>query len=165
MTVRRRLNEGILHVMLVLYGYVLIKIILFKFRPVELKAFMGRMKKSLNDPDLIMLRLHHGNLTPFAEITRSVDEASVHGLVNLFGNVLIFMPFGLLLGFLSAGRKISAGGALLLSFALSLSLEGAQLLYMIGQFDVDDLILNASGGWLGFMSFILLRRAVSRVPA
>ncbi|MGM0883643.1 MAG: VanZ family protein [Bacillota bacterium] len=165
MTVRRRLNDVILQLMLILYGYVQIKIILFKFRPVELNVLWDQMKISLHNPDRILWRLHNGNLIPFAEITRSVDEASVHGLVNLFGNVLIFMPFGLLLGFLSAGRKISAGGALFISFALSLSLEGAQLLYVIGQFDVDDLILNSFGGWLGFMSFLMLRRAASRVPA
>lgn len=165
MTGRRRWRVGILHVMLVLYGYVLIRIILFKFRPVELTVLWDRMKISLDHPDTILWRLHHGNLIPFAEIIRSVDEVSVHGLVNLFGNVLIFMPFGLLLGFLSAGRKISARGAFCISFVLSLSLEGAQLLYMIGQFDVDDLILNASGGWLGFMLFLMLRRAVPRVPA
>ena len=42
------------------------------------------------------------------------------------------------------------------SVVVSLGLESAQLLLAIGQFDVDDLILNAGGALLGYFLYRLL---------
>ena len=41
-----------------------------------------------------------------------------------------------------------------MSLGLSLSLECLQLIFSIGSFDVDDLILNVSGGLLGYGIFL-----------
>ena len=59
---------------------------------------------------------------------------------NLFGNVIIFMPFGFFLPMASKYRSFLA--AVFYSFTLSLCVETFQLLTKVGSFDVDDLLLN-----------------------
>ena len=51
---------------------------------------------------------------------------------------------------------------LLLCFLLSLSVETVQLLTRIGCFDVDDMILNTLGGWLGYLVNRVLRPGIRR---
>lgn len=41
--------------------------------------------------------------------------------------------------------------AILLCFLLSLCIEVSQLVFKVGSFDVDDLLLNTLGGALGYM--------------
>lgn len=68
------------------------------------------------------------------------------GLVNIFGNVALFMPIGWLVAVLSARRPIVVGT--LCALLLSTSVEVWQMLS--GSFgDVDDLVLNGLGGLLG----------------
>jgi glycopeptide antibiotics resistance protein len=50
----------------------------------------------------------------------------------------------------------TATSAVLLSLAVSLSLEVVQLLIGVGQFDVDDLLLNVAGGVLGWLIYRVL---------
>jgi glycopeptide antibiotics resistance protein len=42
-----------------------------------------------------------------------------------------------------------------LVFFLSLLVESIQRVFRIGQFDVDDIILNATGGIIGFVAFVI----------
>ena len=82
----------------------------------------------------------------------SLQEKIETGLQNIGGNILLFMPFGLLLPLVF--RRLRGMGALLLAALLtSLSFELMQLLLAIGTFDVDDLLLNVLGAWLGFHVF------------
>jgi glycopeptide antibiotics resistance protein len=68
---------------------------------------------------------------------------------NILGNIIIFVPFGLLLP-LIVTRKFNGFSIVTISFFLSLVLELIQLFSGIGSFDVDDLILNTIGALLGF---------------
>ncbi|EOS53484.1 hypothetical protein C812_04035 [Paenibacillus barengoltzii G22] len=86
-------------------------------------------------------------------------------MVNLFGNVLIFMPFGLLLGLMFRHKDITWIETLLYAFAASFSLECAQLLLAIGQFDVDDLILNTGGALLGYFVYRIRAAALKQQGA
>ncbi|MDX1807277.1 MAG: VanZ family protein, partial [Paenisporosarcina sp.] len=69
---------------------------------------------------------------------------------NLTGNVIGFIPFGFLLPLLlnkfHSFKKIG-----LATFCLSLIFELLQLIFRIGSFDVDDLILNTLGGMIGYL--------------
>ncbi len=76
------------------------------------------------------------------------------GLVNVFGNVAMFMPTGWLIAVLSAQRPILVGT--LCALLLSTSVEVWQMLS--GSFgDVDDLVLNGLGGFLGAAAATLLQ--------
>lgn len=98
------------------------------------------------------------NLTVLKEITRFITYQKTIGLegflVNLFGNVIAFMPFGFCLPMIS--RKDSKFYRVFFwAFAFSLAIETIQLLYKIGIFDVDDLILNTLGGIFGYWCFCI----------
>ena len=70
---------------------------------------------------------------------------------NLFGNVLIFMPFGFFMP--AACRNKRFLSALCYSFGLSLCVETFQLAAKVGSFDVDDLLLNTAGGAAGYILY------------
>ena len=70
---------------------------------------------------------------------------------NLFGNVLIFMPFGFFMPMASRYRSLFS--TLFWSFGLSLGVETFQLVSKVGCFDVDDLLLNTIGGVSGYIVF------------
>lgn len=76
-------------------------------------------------------------------------------LVNLLGNIVMFIPIGLFAGLLS-DRPCWWKGTLW-AFGLSFFIEVAQLFVCRGT-DVDDLILNTLGGLMGYWLFLLIRR-------
>lgn len=98
---------------------------------------------------------YHYNLVLFREIKRFWEYRDQVGMfamfTNLFGNVLIFMPFGFFMPM--ASRYRSFFSTLFYSFGLSLCVETFQLVTKVGSFDVDDLLLNTIGGVLGYIIF------------
>lgn len=99
------------------------------------------------------------NLIPFKEIIRfiryrdRIDFPMV--MINLFGNVAAFMPFGALIRWV-LDRKTRWFQAVGYTFLFSFCVELLQLVARVGVFDVDDLILNTLGGLLGFLVYYLL---------
>ena len=77
-------------------------------------------------------------------------------VTNLFGNVLIFIPFGFF--FPMASRSRSLALTVFLSFMLSLAVEMGQFITQVGSFDIDDLLLNTLGGLIGYMLYALSHR-------
>ncbi|MFB5763498.1 VanZ family protein [Paenibacillus medicaginis] len=150
---RGRLSVLSLRALLVLYIYVLVKIILLKFHSLDLGFLWGQLLTGLQHPGLIAQQLHTGNLVPFWEISRSLRSLTDHTLLNLFGNVAIFIPLGILLGLMFKKEGMPGIKICICAFFLSLGLETAQLLFRIGQFDVDDILLNTAGGLLGFVIY------------
>jgi glycopeptide antibiotics resistance protein len=74
---------------------------------------------------------------------------------NLLGNIIGFFPLGLLLPFLLPWfRNILV--ITFTGFIVSLGYELTQLVFGLGVFDVDDLILNTTGTLLGYIFFKLL---------
>lgn len=96
------------------------------------------------------------NLELFKEIRRFIVYREQLGwkavVLNLGGNVAGFMPFGFILPIVSR-RGRAWYNAFLLGFFLSLCIESTQLVFKVGSFDVDDLLLNTVGGILGFLSY------------
>ena len=72
---------------------------------------------------------------------------------NLFGNVIIFIPFGFFLPMGSWQRSFIVTAYY--SFVLSLCVEVFQLITKVGSFDVDDLLLNTIGGICGYILFAI----------
>lgn len=98
------------------------------------------------------------NLTPLYTISnylqvvlyRTNDSVFIHCLINLLGNVLLFVPIGYLLPKL---WKKQRNFFLFLCSCLSMILlvELVQLFSLLGSFDVDDIILNISGMIIGYL--------------
>lgn len=70
-------------------------------------------------------------------------------LVNLLGNVGVFIPFGFLIPFLQL-RQVSLLRISLYAVPCILLLEILQMLLHVGSFDIDDLLLNLLGIWTGY---------------
>lgn len=95
------------------------------------------------------------NLVLFKEINRFIEYREELGafavFTNLFGNILIFLPFGFFISMASKSRGFFM--TLFASFGLSLCVEVFQLITRVGCFDVDDLLLNTIGGVAGYILF------------
>ncbi len=103
---------------------------------------------------------YHYNLVPFREIKRFysvIDTQPKLFWLNIAGNVLAFMPFGFLIPRLRE-RRTNMFLAGLFSLELSFSVELLQLIFKLGCFDVDDLLLNTIGGILGYLLYLVFRR-------
>lgn len=100
------------------------------------------------------------NYIPFKEIFR-YDLGSKLFYKNIFGNLLLFMPYGIFIA-----RYVNLKEPLVLTiiaFITSLSIEVIQ--FLIGRvFDVDDIILNVVGCILGFSVYSLFRKWGSKLP-
>lgn len=93
--------------------------------------------------------------------------------MNLGGNLYLLMPLGFLLPIITGdnwmtehrlwGGKLSHGwNVTFISFSFSLLIEIGQLLMEVGAFDVDDLILNTLGGWIGYRVLLIFYWRLSR---
>lgn len=101
------------------------------------------------------------NLIPFATIQNYIVNFSSFNFttwfLNLFGNVIAFMPLGFLVPVLF--KKVNGyKRVLVLSFLCTVLVEVMQLLLRRGSFDVDDIILNTLGGLAGYC---VLRQCVA----
>jgi len=69
-------------------------------------------------------------------------------IINLFGNIIMFIPFGFL-GWLNT--KYFSFKKLIVDFlSVLIIVEALQYLTRLGVFDIDDLALNSLGVWIGF---------------
>ncbi len=100
------------------------------------------------------------NLIPFSEITRySIGTEGFYK--NVIGNILIFLPFGYLIGAYVNPKKIWP--VIVTTIATSTVVEFVQL--RIGRsFDIDDIILNLVGSVIGYLIYIGLSAIHKRLP-
>lgn len=141
------LRKSLLIPLFIVNLFFLLKIILFKFGPVSMMTLIEQAKRSFERPEIILNRLQWANLVPFDTISVSIGrQLSLSQFMNLYGNIAIFIPTGIIISLL-VKKKWSL--SFIISFGISLILECMQLFLSMGSFDVDDLILNTSGGIIG----------------
>lgn len=86
------------------------------------------------------------NLIPFKEMFR-FSLGSRMFFKNVFGNIILFLPYGFFLSYFVKLKKVKI--ITILSLFVSFIVEIIQ--YRIGRvFDVDDIILNVIGGIIGY---------------
>jgi glycopeptide antibiotics resistance protein len=98
-------------------------------------------------------------LSDFANVIQRPEQNYMikFWIKNIIGNMLLLFPLGLLLPILWR-RFNNMITTLLISFLFSLGIEIIQLLsYYVGNvnraFDIDDIILNTLGAWLGYVFY------------
>lgn len=100
------------------------------------------------------------NFIPFREIFR-YDFGSRLFMKNVIGNVLMFMPFGFFASYYLDNKKPWL--TILLTVIASVSIETVQM--VIGRvFDVDDIMLNIMGGFLGYLCYYLIVNIGKHLP-
>lgn len=130
--------------------------LLFLVDKLFLERMIGRM----------LIRGYDYNVIPFKTISTYIREYHDYNFNtwfdNLFGNVLLFIPFGFILPYFST-RYRRVGPFSLFTISLIFVLEVLQLLLHVGSFDIDDIILNSAGAFIGFYTFSACRKALSPI--
>lgn len=105
------------------------------------------------------------NLIPFKVIRLFVvhhDKVPFHMFfLNIFGNILCFMPFGFLLK-AATGHRIPLWGCILAAAGASAVFEFLQYIFAVGAGDIDDVMLNTAGAALGFLVYYVLLHFIRR---
>lgn len=100
------------------------------------------------------------NFVPFREMLR-YKICSKLFFRNIVGNILLYMPLGFFVTAYIDERKIFP--TMIISLITTISIELVQL--VIGRvFDIDDIILNLFGGFLGALIFTLLDKLKDKLP-
>lgn len=124
-------------------------------------AYCGLLLKVMVFKDLGTIRIgtlmlnfggtHEGppNLIPLRTILSFLTggQGLIIAGINLIGNIVLLVPVGFLLALIFSG--ISQRGILFAAVAAGLILEGSQVVFHVGIFDVDDVILNGIGVLIG----------------
>ena len=101
------------------------------------------------------------NFIPFREIFR-YNFASRLFYKNVVGNLIMFLPYGFFISYFFQSKKPNL--IIILTLIASFSIELVQM--SIGRvFDVDDIILNLSGGLLGFAAYTTLEKIGASLPS
>ena len=151
--IRRSLNI----IFFILYLLFLFYVILFKgpsiYRVVApFEYFSGTLNPPVyNDYNFVPLRTIR---LYFAGSTWTPTNVIVG---NVFGNIALFMPFGFLFP-LVFRKKEKFGSVVLAAFLLSCLLEAFQLIFHTGFCDIDDVLLNTTGGVLGYLFYAVIYR-------
>jgi len=100
------------------------------------------------------------NIIPFKSImwyATGIDHINLSTILyNLFGNIAIFAPLGFFLPVLFK-KCTNVKNVLIYSLLASFIIEVIQFVAHRGQSDVDDIILNVVGAYIGYLSYKLLR--------
>ena len=102
------------------------------------------------------------NLIPFKEIELAVRLGGSFFLVNIIGNIIVFMPIAVFIGLLY--NKPSFCKCVFITTAVSVFVEVCQIPQNRGT-DIDDVILNTIGGILGYAVLIIINKLFGQFSA
>ena len=139
----KRRWKGILWVLFLLYIGVLLRITVFR------SSFGSYPLCSHGQIELI----------PFVGLIKIFHNSVPMFLYLIVGNLIWFVPLGLLLPVLTKARK----STLLWGLGLSLYIEVSQFIFGTGVSEVEDLILNTAGTGIGYLVYWGIRELRGRV--
>lgn len=110
------------------------------------------------------------NLIPFKETISSFNDllslfSTIFAirifLINVLGNIILFMPLGFLLPIINQNFN-NIKSIFKISLLSTISIESLQFITSLfggtRATDIDDIILNVLGGLLGFLIFVILSK-------
>jgi glycopeptide antibiotics resistance protein len=135
-----------------IYLFVLVKLTIFR---TSVTLFAIEFPEENGYITSFQTAYERANFIPFYSIYYyliSKQEPILVGLINVIGNVILFIPFGFFLPFIWKQLRRFKTMATVILYS-SLSIEALQLLFAIGSFDVDDVILNIIGSFIGYLLY------------
>jgi VanZ family protein len=127
---------------------------------VAMVAFAMVLARATLEPSAASAGIAHANLTPGASLRQYIERYTAFGAAKqIGGNLLLGLPFGLLLPVLAPNARGLARVVVITALVMIL-VELAQGAMVEGRaFDIDDVILNTTGALLGY---VLLGRRLGR---
>lgn len=146
----RQFQKKYVKLIFFVYLLIVIKVIIFKYPLEQLKGIAATWEKGV-----ILEGLDTANFTLFKTIRMYIDYSyMLNSFENLVGNIVVFIPFGFLLPYVSKhGRNFFV--MLINAFLFVLGIEIFQLFSAFGAFDVDDILLNCFGAVLGYFGYLV----------
>lgn len=99
-----------------------------------------------------------------ASVKQAVQTGSVQELRHLILNFAMFIPLGGLFRWMQPKRRAGLLPAFLTGMMISTLIEAIQMIYRIGQCDIDDIIGNSLGMAAGFLICRLILRRPYESP-
>ena len=148
------INKKYMRILFILYLLLLMKVIIFKYPFEVMRQIAASWKK-----EVFWEGLSGANFELFRTIklyVRHWDNKGINSFGNLIGNIIAFIPLGYLMPRL---HKIFENLFLCMATALLfiLGIELFQLFSAFGIFDVDDILLNGLGTFIGYLCFVLMK--------
>lgn len=155
---RNNFFRFIVWMILLVYMAVITKLIIFK-RPLR---YIKRYLLQEYSWARAKANMHEANLTPFKTIRLYLYShiREEYAISNLAGNIVGFIPLGLILPLLFPGLR-TAFRTILCVCLISIGFELIQLFSMLGVCDIDDVILNTLGGSIGYLLFFIFSKVVA----
>lgn len=139
---REKFLRGILKIIFLIYFLLLMRFTIFKYAAIT-KPW-----------EAFFLRSREYNAVPLKATLQMIRGLSPLRLIeNLAGNIILFIPFGILLplAFRIEGKTI------LLGCLVSCFIEAMQFAFAMGAADIDDIILNTLGAVIGYIIYIIAK--------
>ncbi len=133
-------------IIVIVYILMLSKILFFKFiSPLELFSTNRETLRSLSLVPLDSIRLYMNGR----------NFASPLAVLNVIGNILIFIPLGTFLMVYSKEKSVVY--ITVTTLLTSVAVEIIQYIFALGVTDIDDIILNTIGGLTGVFLYQILK--------
>ena len=89
--------------------------------------------------------------TPFDDLKNAIQYRDPAMVQHMVLNVLMFVPFGYLIPAMNPENLKRCSFAFLGGIVCSTVIEGAQMIFSLGQSDIDDIIANSIGAVIGYL--------------
>lgn len=133
----------------VLYSLIIAKIVFFRTN------FFSTIKNW--NLDIVKNKLQTANFVPFHTIKLYMKNIYPKiSIINLVGNIVVFIPLGFMIPHISKNKNIFS--ILYKSIIFIMVIELSQLISGMGEFDVDDIILNILGSFLGYIIYLIFNK-------
>ena len=144
---KEKMNKITYGIVLTLYTIMILNVTIY-----ERQLFFGFKWKELNN----YFKYGGVNIIPFKTIFKYIIDIKRYWpklfILNIFGNILIYMPIQFLM--MKIFGKLSFKKYLIIDIALILIIEVLQFLSGTGVFDVDDIMLNVCGMSIVYFAYI-----------
>ena len=139
---KEKFLRGILKIIFIIYFLLLMRFTIFKYASIT------------NPLEAFFLRTREYNIVPLKATLQMIRGLSPIRLIeNLAGNIILFVPFGILLPLAFKIEKKT----ILFGCLVSCFIEAMQFAFAMGAADVDDIILNTLGAVIGYLFYIIAK--------
>lgn len=89
--------------------------------------------------------------TPFDDLKNAIQYKNPELVQHMAANVLLFVPFGYLIPAMNPEKLRKVSFVFLGGIISSTVIEGIQMIFFLGQSDIDDIIANSIGAVVGYL--------------